>query len=114
MLSDVDVYLDDKNVYRPDVFFVSSNQMQIFGDDGYIHGAPALVIEVLSPGTSKNDRTKKQEMYARYRVKEYWLIDPSTQQCTGFINENGSFKMRSNCDNRFHIELPDLTIDLTS
>jgi hypothetical protein len=42
VLSDVDVYIDGENVYRPDIFFVSKNQMEILGEDGYIHGAPNL------------------------------------------------------------------------
>jgi Uma2 family endonuclease len=36
--------------------------MEILGEDGYIHGAPELVIEVLSPGTSKYDKTKKKAL----------------------------------------------------
>jgi len=114
VLSDVDVYINDENVYRPDIFFVSKNQIEILGDDGYIHGAPELIIEVLSPGTSKYDKTKKKEIYALYGVQEYWLIEPSNMLCTGFLNENGSFKLYSNCNDSFYIQLLDLTVDLNS
>jgi len=114
VLADVDVYINDENVYRPDIFFVSNNQMEILGEDGYIHGAPELVIEVLSPGTSKYDKTKKKATYALYGVKEYWFVEPSTMQCSGFINENGSFRMFASGDTSFHIELLDLTVDLNS
>ena len=114
VLADVDVYINDENVYRPDIFFVSQNQMEILGEDGYVHGAPDLVIEVLSPGTSKDDKTKKKEIYGQHGVKEYWLIEPANLQCTGFINENGLFKLHANCRNNFHTQLLDLTIDLTS
>ena len=114
VLADVDVYFNDENVYRPDIFFVSKDQMEILGEDGYIHGAPVLVIEVLSPGTSKYDKTKKKAIYALYGVKEYWLVEPSTMQCSGFINENGAFRMFASGDTNFHIELLDLTVDLNS
>lgn len=112
VLSDVDIYLNEKNVYRPDVFFVANEQIDILGDDGYVHGAPHLVIEVLSPGTSKYDKTKKKEIYAQYSVKEYWLIDPQNLQCTGFINEAGLFTTQPECQNAFTIALLGITINL--
>jgi Uma2 family endonuclease len=113
VLSDVDIYINEKNVYRPDVFFISNEQMYILGDDGYVHGAPHLVIEVLSPGTSRYDKTKKKEIYAQYGVKEYWLIDPQTLQCTGYINENNFFNPLPASQTTFRIQLLDITVTLT-
>jgi Uma2 family endonuclease len=34
------------------------------------------VVEVLSPGTARRDRTLKLRWYRRYGVKECWLVDP--------------------------------------
>lgn len=54
-LSDgVDLYLDDKNQFVPD-FMVVCDPDKIKQDG--VHGAPDLVVEVLSPGTVWNDRT---------------------------------------------------------
>ena len=114
VLSDVDIYINEKNVYRPDIFFVADEQMDILGDDGYVHGAPHLVIEVLSPGTSKYDKTKKKEIYGEYGVKEYWLIDPQTLQCTGFVNEGTSFKSLPSSQGSFTIALLDIAVNLQS
>jgi len=114
VLSDVDIYINEKNVYCPDIFFVAEEQMDILGDDGYVHGAPHLVIEVLSPGTSKYDKTKKKEIYAAYGVKEYWLIDPQTLQCTGFVNEGTSFKGLSSSQGSFTIALLGIPVNLQS
>ena len=113
VLSDVDIYLNEKNVYRPDVFFIANEQIDILGDDGYVHGAPQLVIEVLSPSTSKYDKTKKLEVYAKHGVKEYWLIDPQTLQCTGYINDNNFFKPLSVSQNTFQLQIFALTITLS-
>lgn len=46
--------------------------------DGKWHLAPALVIEVLSPGTSnaERDRDIKLRLYGRWGVREYWIVDP--------------------------------------
>ena len=41
-----------------------------------IHGAPDLVVEVLSPSTARNDKTHKKDVYASCGVREYWLVSP--------------------------------------
>lgn len=114
VLSDVDVYLNEENVYRPDVLFIANEQMQILGDDGYVHGAPLLVIEVLSHGTAGYDKKEKKEIYATCGVKEYWLIDQTTLQCTGFKNDNGIFTEISKTQENFTLHSFDLTIQLVS
>src|SRR3954471_15166355 len=53
VVSPMDVYLDEENVLQPDVFWVSgADSLCQLGADGYWHGAPDLVIEVLSPSTA--------------------------------------------------------------
>jgi Uma2 family endonuclease len=79
----IDVYLDQKNAFQPDLVFISSQNIAIIKEDG-IHGTPDLIIEVLSPGTKNFDLTKKKKVYEKSGVKEYWVVDPSTKNCTGF------------------------------
>lgn len=45
---------------------------------------PALVVEVVSPGTANRDRDYryKHTEYAARGIAEYWIIDPETQQIT--------------------------------
>ena len=69
-----DLYLDDDNQFVPD-FMVVCDPDKIKPDG--VHGAPDLVVEVLSPSTAKNDKTHKKDVYARCGVQEYWLVDPS-------------------------------------
>ena len=38
-----------------------------------------LVIEVLSPSTTRTDRTTKAQLYARYGVPYYWIVDPEAR-----------------------------------
>jgi len=40
-----------------------------------IEGAPTLAVEILSPSTTRIDRVTKLQLYARYGVLFYWLID---------------------------------------
>ena len=45
--------------------------------DGKFLAAPELIIEILSYGKKdiERDRVVKRELYGKYRVKEYWIID---------------------------------------
>ena len=70
-----DVYLSEHDVVQPDVLFVARANLGILHEDG-VHGAPDLVIEVLSPATAQLDKKSKRRIYARARVKEMWLVDP--------------------------------------
>jgi len=73
----LDVFLSEHNVLQPDILFISNERMSILTDR--VRGAPDLAIEVLSPGSEARDRTLKATVYARYGVREYWLVDPVTR-----------------------------------
>ena len=75
LFAPIDIYLDDENVFQPDIVFISKQRRDIIKDDG-IHGAPDMVIEILSPSTAYYDIKKKYKIYEKFRVKEYWIVDP--------------------------------------
>ncbi len=84
-----DLYLDDENRFVPD-FMVVCDPEKIKSDG--VHGAPDLVVEVLSPSTMRNDRKRKKDVYAKCGVREYWLVSPGDKfvevyraDGTGFI-----------------------------
>lgn len=92
VLSPMDVYLDDENVVQPDVFWVSGpDSLCQLGADDYWHGAPDLVVEVLSPGSALRDKTTKFKLYERHGTREYWLVDPEAQYVEVWRLENGTF-----------------------
>lgn len=68
------VHLTDKDKFVPDVMVVCDRGK--IKPDG-VHGAPDLVVEVLSPSTARNDRTHKKDVYERCGVKEYWIVSPA-------------------------------------
>ena len=70
-----DVYLSENDVVQPDVFFVANDRLKSVQEDG-VHGAPDLVIEILSPSTAQLDKKQKRRIYARAGVKELWVVDP--------------------------------------
>ena len=57
----------------PDFFIICDRSKQ--KKDG-VHGAPDLVVEVLSPGSIIYDRGAKKNIYQKLGVIEYWIIDP--------------------------------------
>ena len=71
------IFADDDNV-APDVIWCSYERLdKVLGEDGKLHAAPELVIEVLSPGSAneKRDREAKLKLYSRRGVEEYWILD---------------------------------------
>jgi len=77
VIAPIDVYLDDENVLQPDVLWISGIESKCKpGKDGYLHGAPDLVVEIFSPSTAKRDKTMKFDLYEKYGVREYWMLDP--------------------------------------
>lgn len=91
VVSPVDVYFDNGNVFQPDIIFIAADRLPSLVRRGRVCGAPDLVIEVLSPGTQKKDKRKKKPVYEKYGVKEYWLVDPETKQATGYSLRNDAF-----------------------
>jgi Uma2 family endonuclease len=70
-----DVVLANESVVQPDLLFVTRERLGII-DPAAVHGAPDLVVEVLSPSTASRDQVVKRKLYARYGVREYWIVDP--------------------------------------
>jgi Uma2 family endonuclease len=70
----LDVVLSAHDVVEPDLILIASDQMEILTPKN-VQGAPALVIEVLSPSTRRRDLGIKRELFNRGGVREYWIVD---------------------------------------
>lgn len=79
LVAPFDVRLPDvTDPVQPDVlFFRSGNEPQT--GDKYYAGVPDLLVEVLSPGSSRLDQHVKFAAYEKAGVPEYWLADPKTR-----------------------------------
>jgi Uma2 family endonuclease len=61
----------------PDLaMFVKENVVE---QDGYIHSAPELVVEVLSPANTRLERTEKLRDYEVLGVPEVWVLSPEAR-----------------------------------
>jgi len=70
-----DVILSNPDVVEPDLLVVLNDQLDIIGPKN-VRGAPALVVEILSPGGRHRDEVVKRDLYARAGVREYWIAHP--------------------------------------
>ncbi len=76
------IFSDSDNV-SPDVVWVSNERIaQIQDEAGHFLGAPELVVEVLSPGKTNEDRDRsaKLKLYSIQGVSEYWIVDRIAQR----------------------------------
>jgi len=105
-----DVYLDEMNVYQPDICYISKKSMHLIKEDG-LHGAPDLVIEILSPATAKYDLEDKKDVYEQYGVKEYWIVDPADSQVTGYTLREGKFVLLMNSVGKIRSELLNWSVE---
>lgn len=71
----LDVVMTPYDVVEPDVLVVLGDQLEVL-TDRHIHGAPGIVVEILSKGTRKRDLTLKRQLFDREGVREYWIVDP--------------------------------------
>ncbi len=87
-----DVKLSEYDVVQPDLFVVC-DPAQI--KSTHIEGAPALVVEVLSPSTLLHDRLLKMKLYAHFGVKELWLATPYPSSVELFLLANGKYVLEA-------------------
>ena len=104
---------DVDTVLQPDLIIVCDpNKVDRRG----VHGAPDLIIEILSPATAQYDRLVKFNLYQRAGVREYWIIDPTSRVVSTYTLENGKYQAAAyGADSSVRVDiLDDCTIDLST
>ena len=87
-LSPLDTVFSPWDVVEPDLVFVATDQLEILTEP-YIQGAPALVVEILSPSTRRRDLGIKRAFFERGGVREYWVVDPKALELTVYRRASG-------------------------
>lgn len=75
---------------RPDLVFVSHPNL-VHLVDGIYHGAPDLVVEVVSPASYIEDNEGKKLLYAAEGIPEYWVIHPEAKIVTVYQLQDGVY-----------------------
>ena len=78
----VDVKLSNEDVVIPDLLFIANKNKSIIKEK-FIEGTPDIVVEILSSNKTR-DLIEKYELYQKYKVKEYWVINPQEKTITIF------------------------------
>lgn len=81
------IHRDPLTTRVPDIaVFIRSNVVEM---DGYIHSAPELAIEVLSPANTRAERAEKLKDYESLGIPEVWVISPEAQTIEVLLLQNG-------------------------
>lgn len=86
-----DVLLSTHDIVQPDALYVSKERRPILLER-FVASAPDLVIEVLLPESENHDRFVKSERYARFGVRELWLVDPNAKTIEILVNSENGFR----------------------
>jgi len=97
VLPPMDIYFDEDNVYQPDLIYISKERIKEIIKDR-IEGAPDLVIEILSPSNAYYDLRQKKDIYQKYGVKEYIIVDPIALNCELYILKDGVYQLHQKAE----------------
>ena len=71
----VTVVLAETSVVEPDIVYLAKDRLGLVSARGTVDGPPTLAIEILSPSTARNDRQTKKQLFERFGVPYYWIVD---------------------------------------
>jgi len=110
----LDVKFDDGNVLQPDIIFIVAERKGELVKD-VIEGAPDLIIEILSPSNAYYDLRQKKDVYQKFAVKEYIIVDPIAFNAELYTLANGAFQLHQKVEKTEQLNsvlLPGLSFDL--
>src|SRR5262245_10984178 len=76
LFAPLDIVLTEYDVVQPDLLVFAPRRAHLLKAKKVTREPPDLAVEILSPATTRNDRGRKMQLFARHAVKEYWLFDP--------------------------------------
>ena len=109
LMAPLDVILSDlpseTTILQPDIIFLERERRGLISQRA-IEGPPTLVVEILSPSTAMIDRTRKRELYARYGVPNYWLVDIEARDIEACVLRSGEHVVAARVSGTEPVDLP--------
>ncbi len=90
VLSPFDCVFSIHNVAQPDIVFIASENLGRIRER--LQGPPELAVEVLSRFHEERDRIVKRDLYAKFGVREFWIVDPEVRTIEVFVGEGRTFR----------------------
>ncbi|MBD3795111.1 MAG: Uma2 family endonuclease [Epsilonproteobacteria bacterium] len=109
VVTEVDWKIQDDIVLRPDISLLCN----IENRGKFIHQAPNIIFEILSPSTQKQDKHLKYAIYEEQLVDYYVIVEPHTK--TAYIHKlyDKSYQLESNFrDDKYNFLLDNCEIEL--
>jgi Uma2 family endonuclease len=109
----------DYDAVIPDLVFVLNARWDQVVTGEKFTGALDLVIEVVSPGAEnrRRDLLVKRQLYGKYGVSEYWIVDPENRLVEIYRAQNDRLEAIATLRNSDKIStplLPDLELIVSS
>jgi Uma2 family endonuclease len=74
-----DVQFSPNDVVQPDLIYIRQSQLGQYTNRRFA-GAPAFIVEIVSPSSGGYDRVRKAALYLNSGVEEYWVVDPGNRR----------------------------------
>ena len=111
----MDVVFDLDNVFQPDVLYVCEQRVDDIVKER-VEGAPDLAVEILSPSNAYYDLRQKKEIYEKYGVREYVIIDPILKNAELYFLKDGVYTLDQKAQKNDFLNslvLPGYKVDLS-
>ena len=105
LYSPIDCILSDTSIVQPDIVYLDPSRLSTVTGRG-IEGPPTLAVEILSPSTVHIDRSVKFQLYARYGVPYYWIVDPDARTIDAYRLTEGAYELTARLHGEHPIALP--------
>lgn len=116
--NDDEEMINSKNIVKPDISVIcDKNKLTEKG----CTGSPDMIVEVISPYNPSNDYVRKLNLYEKFKIKEYWIVNPARKNVLVYVlTENGydapisytfSDKVKVNIYDNLEIDFNSIDID---
>lgn len=113
IMGPIETILDESNSFQPDFVYIAESRKDIIKD--YIYGAPDIVFEILCPTNAYYDLRPKKDIYEKYGVKEYIVVDPFQENADLYALTDGKYSLNQYVQKNDLLKstvLPGLVLDL--
>ena len=109
LASPIDIAFTEHDILQPDVVLFRRERRSQIDMMEVIRIAPDLAVEIVSRNTEVRDRGRKMQMFARFGVGEYWIVDPVRDVLEIYQLQHGGCVLAAVCSEKDHIDSPTLT-----